>query len=146
VAWAADAPTLEGLATAIDRLQTGPEGERVVLGHISRKVGVSVETLRTQQAKTKLEWGELFIANMICSKTPKLTVDQVAAEFRSGVGWTEIARHHNVRIDQLVAEVQQSQEAMEQRTEDRAPPRTESQPTQSSGPTIVTPSGSGRRY
>lgn len=146
LAWAADTPTLEELAAAIDKLRTGPEGERVVIGHISRKVGVSVETLRTQQAQTKLGWGELFIANMICSKTSKLTVNQVAAEFRSGVGWTDIARQHNVRVDQLVAELQQSQEAMEQRAEDRAPPKTESQPTQSTGPTIVTPTGSGRRY
>lgn len=145
-AWAADPPTLENLAAAIDKLQNGPEGERVVLGHISRKAGVSVETLRKQQAQTKLGWGDLFVANMICSKTSKLTVDQVVAEFRSGIGWTDIARQHNVRVDQLVAEMQQSQEAMEQRTEDRAPPRTESQPTQSTGPTIVTPTGSGRRY
>src|SRR5215831_14457143 len=36
-AWAADTPTLDDLAAAIDKLQNGPEGERVVLGHITRK-------------------------------------------------------------------------------------------------------------
>lgn len=148
LAWGADPPTLEDLAAAIDRLRTGPDGERVVVGHISRKVAVSVETLRAQQAQTKLGWGELFIANLMCKATTKLTVDQVASEFRSGVGWADIARRHNVSVDQLIAEVRQSQQAMEQRGEDKAPPRTESQPAQgSTGPTVVTPGGTGgRRY
>lgn len=145
--WAADPPTLEELAAAIDRLRSGPEGDRVVVGHISRKLAISVETLRAQQAQTKLDWGELFVANLICKGTAKLTFDQVAAEFRSGVGWTDIARRHNVSLEQLIAEVQQSQQAIEQRTEDRAPPRTESQPGQgSSAPTTVNPAGGGRRY
>jgi hypothetical protein len=149
--WAADPPTLDELATAIDKLRAGPDGERVVLGHISRKVGVSVETLRAQQAQTKLGWGELFIANLLCSKTPKLTVVQVTAEFRSGVGWTDIAHHHNVRLDQLIAEVQQSQQAMEQRTEDRAPPPTHTAPQPSQGTTAPTLpfqtfGGTGGRY
>lgn len=148
--WAADPPTLEELAAAIDRIRAGPDGERIVVGHISRKLSISVETLRVQQAQTRLDWGDLFIANLICKATPKLTVDHVAAELKGGAGWTDIARHHNVRLDQLTAEVQQSQQAVEQRSEDRAPPRTESQPTQAApttGSTVVAPTGgTGRRY
>lgn len=145
--WAADPPTLEELAAAIDKVRAGPDGERIVVGHVSRKLSISVETLRAQQAQMRLDWGELLIANLMCKATAKLTVDHVADEFRSGVGWTEIARHHNVPLDQLIAEVQQSQQAIVQRTEDRAPPRTESQPSQGpTGPTIVNPGGSGRRY
>jgi hypothetical protein len=151
VIWAADPPTLEQLAAAIDRVRAGPDGERVVVGHISRKLSLSVETLRAQQARTQLDWGELFIANLICKATPKLTIDHVAAELKGGAGWTDIARHHNVTLDHLTAEVLQSQQAIEQRSEDRAPARTESlQPTQaapSTGSTVVNPmGGSGRRY
>ena len=123
--WGAGPPTLEELAAAIDRVRTGPDGERVVAGHISRKLAVSVEVLRAQQAQTKLGWGELLIANLLLSKTTKLTVDHVVAEFRSGKGWADIAHHHNVSLDQLIEDVQQSQQAMEQRAEDRAPPRIE---------------------
>jgi hypothetical protein len=133
-----------------------------VAGHISRKLGVSVEVLRAQQAQTMLGWGELFIANLL-SKATKLTVEQVVVEFRSGKGWTNIAHHHNVGLDQLIEEVQQSQQAMEQRSEDRAPPRSsESQPSPgktapttvpksspgTTAPTTVVPpgKGSGPRY
>jgi len=149
--WAADPPTLDELAIAIDKLRAEPDGERIVIGHISRKLGVSVERLRAEQAQTKLGWGELFIAKLMCSKTPKLTVDQVTAEFRSGVGWTDIARHHNVHLDQLIAEAQQSQQAMEQRTEDRAPPPTRAAPQPSQGTTAPTMpfqsfGGTGGRY
>lgn len=112
-------------------------------GHISRKLGVSVETLRAQRAQIGLGWGELLIAYLL-SKTTKLTVDQVVVEFRSGKGWTDIAHHHNVGLDQLTAEVLQSQQAMEQRSEDRAPPRSsESQSsTGTTAPTIVRPKSS----
>ncbi len=151
--WGADPPTLEELAAAIERVRTGPDGERVVVGHISRKIAVSVEVLRAQHAQTRLGWGELLIANLL-SQATKLTVDQVVAEFKSGKGWADIAHNHNVGLDQLVKEVQQSQQAMEQRAEDRAPPRSsESQSSQgttgpASGPTSVEPTGkgSGRRY
>ncbi|HWO91051.1 MAG TPA: hypothetical protein VNP53_03700, partial [Methylomirabilota bacterium] len=57
--WGADPPTLEELATAIEGVRTGPDGERIVVGHISRKLAVSVEALRAQRAQTRLGWGEL---------------------------------------------------------------------------------------
>ena len=128
--WGAAPPTLEELAAAIERVRAGPDGERVVVGHISRKLAVSVETLQAQRAQTGLGWGELLIANLLLSKTTKLTIDHVMAEFRSGKGWADIAHHHNVGLDQLIEEVQQSQQAMEQRAEDRAPPRIETLPSQ----------------
>jgi hypothetical protein len=139
----ADPPTLEELAAAIDRVRTGPDGERVVAGHISRKLAVSVEVLRAQRARTGLDWGDLLIANLLC-KTKEPTVDHVAAEFKGGAGWADIARHHNVNLDQLRNEVQQSQQAMEQRSEDRAPPRSsESQSSPgTTAPTTVVPKSS----
>src|SRR6266705_2508780 len=135
--WGADPPTLEELAAAIERVRTGPDGERVVVGHISRKLAVSAEVLRAQHAQTRLGWVELLIANLL-SQATKLTLDQVVVEFKSGKGWADIARHHNVGLDQLVKEVQQSQQAMEQRAEDRAPPRIEPPP-----PRIETPPSQG---
>src|SRR5262245_30728540 len=150
--WAADPPTLEVLVADIERVRSGPDGERVVVGHISRKLGVSVEALRAQRAQTTLGWGDLLIANLLCKGT-KVNVDKVAAEFRSGMTWEDIARHHNVGLDQLINEVRQSQQAMEQRVEDRAPPRSESPASQGASgtaPTSVVPmpsgTGSGRRY
>ena len=143
-AWGADPPTLEELAAAIDRVRTGPDGERIVAGHISRKLAVSVDVLRAQRARTGLDWGDLLIANLLC-KTKEPTVDHVAAEFKSGARWADIARHHNVNLDQLRNEMQQSQQAMEQRSEDRAPPRsseTQSSPT-TTPPTTVIPTGKG---
>ena len=143
-AWGADAPTLEELAAAIDRVRSGPDGERVVAGHISRKLAVSVDVLRAQRTRTGLDWGDLLIANLLC-KTKEPTVDHVAAEFKGGARWADIARHHNVNLDQLRTEVQQSQQAIERRSEDRAPPRsseTQSSPT-TTAPTTVVPTGKG---
>jgi hypothetical protein len=142
-AWGADPPTLEELAVAIDRVRSEPDGERVVAGHISRKLGVSVETLRAQRTQNGLGWGELLIAYLL-STTTQLTVDQLVLEFRSGKGWTQIAHHHYGGLNKLIAEVQQSQRAMEQRSEDRAPPRSsESQSSPgTTPPTTVVPKSS----
>jgi|SRR5262245_29646932 len=139
--WGADLPTLDELAASIEQVRSGPDGERVVAGHISRKLGVSVEALRAQRARTALGWGDLFIASLL-SRDAKLTVDSIAAEFKSGLKWEDIARRHNVGVAELVSEVRQSQQAMEQRAEDRAPPRTESAPspgTSGRAPTSVVP-------
>jgi len=150
--WGADQPTLEELAAGIERARSGPDGERVVVGHISRKLGVSVATLRAQRDQTTLSWGDLLIASLL-SRDTKRTVDSIAAEFRGGMKWEDIARRHNVGLDALISDVRESQQAMEQRAEDRAPPRTESSPSRGSGataPTSVVPvpggTSSGRRY
>jgi hypothetical protein len=142
--WGADPPTLEELAAAIDRVRAGPDGDRVVAGHISRKLALSVEVLRAQRARTGLDWGDLLIANLLC-KTKEPTVDHVAAELKGGARWADIARHHNVDPDQLRTDVLQSQQAMEGRSEDRAPPRSsETQPgPATSAPTTVVPAGKG---
>jgi len=150
--WGADPPTLEELAAGIERVRSAPDGERIVVGHISRKLDTSVDTLRAQRARTTLAWSDLLIANLLCKGT-KVTVDTVAAELKSGMKWEDIARRHNARLDELIIEVRQSQESMEQRAEDRAPPRTQSPASQGApggAPTSVVPvpsnSGSGRRY
>ena len=147
--WAADPPTLEVLVADIERVRSGPDGERVVVGHISRKLEMSVDALRAQRAQTTLGWGDLLIANLL-SKGTKVSVDALAAELKGGMKWEDIARRHNARLDELIIEVRQSQQAMEQRAEDRAPPRTESPASQGGAPTSVVPipstGGSGRRY
>jgi len=149
-AWGADPPTLEELAAGIEKVRSGPDGERVVVGHISRKLEMSVDSLRTQRAQTTLSWGDLLIANLL-SKSTKVSVDALAAELKSGMKWEDVARRHNARVDELIAEVRLSQQAIEQRAEDRAPPRTESSASQGAPPSSsVVPLGntgsSGRRY
>ncbi len=147
--WGADQPTLEELAAAIDKVRAEPDGERVVAGHVSRRLGISVETLRVQRVRTGLDWGDLLIANLLC-KTKEPTVDHVAAELKAGAKWAAIAQHHDVNPDQLRNEVQQSEQAIARRSEDKAPPRTsesQSGPVTTS-PTTVVPTGkaSGTRY
>src|SRR5205814_1251801 len=49
--------TLAERAAAIEAAAEEPDGERVVLGHLSRKLGMSAEALRAQRAQTGLGWG-----------------------------------------------------------------------------------------
>lgn len=120
--------TLDERAAAIERASKAPDGERVVLGHISRKLQLPSEALRKQRAETKLGWGDILVANLV-SRATRLTFDEVIAEFRRGKGWEELARVHHVDADQLANEMQHSQDLVEQRAEDRAPRSDHPSPT-----------------
>ena len=122
-AWSANPPTLDERAAAIERVSTQPDGARVVIGHISRKLRTPSDTLKTQREQTGLNWGELLIANRL-SKEKGLTFDQVVAEFQSGKSWEQIARDHHVDSERLDDDIQRSQEVVERREEDRPPPTT----------------------
>ncbi len=115
-AWSADA--LSESAAAIERASTEPDGTRVVVGHISRKLGVSVETLRRERAETGLGWGDLLLAHRLAKLTGG-TVDQITAESRTGKTWDEIARTHDVDSAKLLADLQHSLDAIEKKADDR---------------------------
>ncbi len=59
---AADAPTLEDRAVAIERASTRPDGARVVLGHLSRElVHLRPEVLRVFRVAAHLERDEVIL-------------------------------------------------------------------------------------
>ena len=115
-AWGADALS-EG-AAAIGQASTTPDGARVVVGHISRKLAISVETLRNERVQTGLGWGDLLVAHRIASLTG-LSFDKIVAESKGGKTWEEIARAHDVDSTKLAADVQHSLDAIEKRAEDK---------------------------
>ena len=117
----AQAPTLADRAAAIDRILTEREGYRVVVGHISRELGIGVDILRAQQAQTGLTWGEILIAHRL-AREAKVGFDQIAAEYRTGRGWEDLARDHKVDLQKITAAIQRSQSVVERRAEDKAPP------------------------
>ena len=117
-AWSTDAPTLQERASSIERVAAEPDGYRVVVGHISRKLGIPVDTLRVQRNGSGLGWGELLIANRVARETG-VGFDQIVGEFRGGKGWEEIARDHHADLDALRRDVQLSQETVEHRADDK---------------------------
>ncbi len=139
-AWSAD-PTLAERAAAIERASTAPDGFRVVVGHVSRELGIAVDVLRGQRAHTGLDWGALLIANRV-AKEARIPLEQVVAESRNGKAWEDIARAHNVDLTKLVGAVANSQSVVERRGEDKAPPPMEwksTAPPGSGGPTGMVP-------
>ena len=132
---AAQAPTLADRAAAIDRVLTEREGYRVVVGHISRELGIGVDILRAQQAQTGLTWGELLIAHRL-SREAKVGFEQIAGGYRSGKSWEDLAREHAADLAKITAAIQRSQTIVEQRGEDKAPPPMQGTPS-------VAPPGGG---
>jgi len=113
-------PTLADRAAAIERTAEEPDGERVVLGHLSRKLNMSAETLRAQRAQTGLGWGDLFIANRLALET-QAPFETLVAEMRGGQSWENVARAHGGDLARLETDIRASEEAVEQRSEDKSP-------------------------
>ncbi len=116
----ADEPTLGERAAAIERASQEPDGVRTVVGHLSRALGVSVDTLRTQRAETGLNWGELLIATRLARAT-ELPLAQIVSELKTGKTWEDIAEAHGVDGARLARQVEQSQAVVETHGEDKAP-------------------------
>lgn len=113
-------PTLADRAAAIERTAAEPDGERVVLGHLSRKLSMSAETLRAQRAQTGLGWGDLLIANRLALET-HASFETLVAEMRGGQDWESVARAHGADLERLQTDMRASEEAVEQRSEDKSP-------------------------
>jgi len=135
IALRTEAATLAELAAAIDRVTTEPDGDRVVVGHISRTLATSAETLRAERARTGLGWGDFLIAYRL-SREGDLPFEEIVADVRSGKAWPQIV-DGNMDLATLVAEVERSKEMIEQRSEDKGPAITRA-PGQKTG------GGSGR--
>ena len=120
-AWGAEPSTLADRALAIERASQAPDGYRVVVGRLSRELGITVEVLRGQRLRTGLDWGGLLIANRLAKETG-LTVDQVVTEYRSGKSWEDLVREHKIDLPKLISAITETQVVVERRAEDKAPP------------------------
>jgi hypothetical protein len=114
----ARAASLAERAAAIEGAAEEPDGERVVLGHLSRKLGMSAERLRAQRAQTGLGWGDLLIANRLSGET-HAPFEALVAELRGGQDWESVARAHGADLERLASDVRTSEEAVEQHAEDK---------------------------
>ena len=115
------AVSLAERAAEIDRASTAPDGFRVVVGHMSLELSIDVDTLRAQRAKTGLGWGDLLIAHHLAHQND-LTFEQVVAEFRTGKTWEDVVRGHDGDLVRLTTRIEQAEDAIDRRADDRAPP------------------------
>ena len=111
--------TLEERAAAIERASQQPDGIRIVVGHLSRQLGLDTDVLRAEHVRG-LNWGEILIAHRL-SRSAGRTLDEIVAEFRGGKTWEEIAAAHDVDLPRLILQIQQSQDIVERHAEDRPP-------------------------
>ena len=114
-------PSLGESAHVIHRASGERDGDRVVVGYISRTLRMSVATLREQRKTTGLGWGELLIANYI-AQTSRAPFPEVVGDFQGGKSWEDIARDRKVDVKALTANVKQAIAAISQRSDDKPPP------------------------
>jgi hypothetical protein len=105
-----DVVILERAGNDFDTWGASPGGREHVLTAISRETGVPITDLEAQQARTRLGFGGLFIANSLASATGK-TFDEIAALKESGHGWGWIAKENNVKLGPIVSSARHANKA-----------------------------------
>ena len=90
--------------------QTSSPGQDQVLTRISNQTGVPVDTLRQQEAKTGLGFGDLEKANLL-AKASGHSFQQVVSRFKAGEGWGEIAHDAGLNLGKIESEAHRSDNA-----------------------------------
>ncbi len=96
-AWADEEADLEKQAASLDEMAQKEGKREVVLGKISQRTGVTVETLNKQSAETGLSPGGLLVANSLAKASGK-SFEEIAAAKKSGQGWGRIAKDNGVKL------------------------------------------------
>jgi len=99
--------------------QTSSPGQDQVLTRISRETGVSVHTLRKQEARTGLGYGNLEKANLL-AKASGHSFRQVVSRFKAGEGLGEIAHDSGLSLGKIVSEAHRSDNAAQHARDERA--------------------------
>ena len=90
--------------------QTSSPGQDRVLTRISNQTGVPVDTLKQQEAKTGLGFGNLEKANLL-AKASGHSFQQVVSRFKAGEGWGEIAHDAGLNLGKIESEAHRSDNA-----------------------------------
>ena len=91
--------------------QTSSPSQDQALTRISNQTGVSVDTLRKQEAETGLGFGDLEKANLL-AKASDHSFREVVSRFKGGEGWGEIAHDAGLNLGKLVSEAHRSDNAV----------------------------------
>lgn len=87
-----------------------PEGEEVVVAHLSQQLHVPADSLRQQHASWTLGYGEVAMVHGFAraSKKPSITPDDVVAMRRSGKDWEEIGKYLGVKTDTVASKMKKN--------------------------------------
>ncbi len=129
---------LQKHAADLDKQAETPDGRERVLEQISQQTKVPVSVLEDQKAKTRLGYGELFIANSLANATGK-TFDQIAGLKASGQGWGKIAADNKVNLGDVVSKAKQASDAAQPPSH----PEHDASPSHSAPPSHEVPHGGG---
>lgn len=104
VAATAEDHRLEGFAAAINQASTASATDAATVNHIARAVERPIEALTSEQARSGLPWGDLFLAYRIAIHTGH-PVEKVFAARKTGAAWKDIASDAKVDERRLEGDV-----------------------------------------
>ena len=100
---------IQKMVAKINAEASTPEGEQAVVTRLSKQLGVTPETLREQQQKWGIGYGEVAMVYGFsrASKT-KATPDQVVEMRHSGKEWDAIGKELGVKVDTVASKMKKN--------------------------------------
>ncbi len=96
-----DRQQLDATVSTLNQMEVKHGDHDALYARIAAETGVSVETLRKERTDTGMGFGSLLIANEL-AKASGRSFAEVAAEFKAGKGWGQIAAEANVKLGALM--------------------------------------------
>lgn len=99
LAFAAD-DTVDGLAQAVSDAAEAPRTQAATVATIARVLALPRESLRAEQGRVHLGWGDVFVAHRIATRGGH-PLEKVFAARRTGVAWRLIAEEAQIDAAQV---------------------------------------------
>lgn len=103
-----------GLDQAIRNLNAQAKTDadkQIVLAAVSQQAGVPAKTVQSQMATTRLNYGEILVADSLAEGTGKKLADIVA--LKKGKGWAEVSRELKVDPRSVLDRVRTTQKVVQ---------------------------------
>ena len=109
---AADKPSFRQALTHFDaQSSTVVDGYALIVPAVKLQTGVPAETLKWQQQKTGLTYGELLVANSLASGSGKSFNDIIAMK-NKGQSWSQISQSLRINIDSITTRLKTAEESI----------------------------------
>ena len=84
----------------------------MVAQRLAQTLHMPANTLQSQRTQTRLDWGDLVIANRLAQSTG-LSFDQIVREGQNGKDWDAVAHAHGLDLSKLITDSKQAQSALQ---------------------------------
>jgi hypothetical protein len=108
-----EAADLENVSVEIEATMKKGKHREVYYAGLSKQVGVKVSVLEQQRVRSRLSYGEFYVAHVLAKESGR-PFEVILAERRAKQGWGAIAKAHGVKLGPIVSAARKSSKGLKE--------------------------------